>query len=164
MVAEVQRAKVERQLGGAVAAGARVLAGETTAGTGAAVLAPTVVVDVDDGVSLLTTETFGPVAPVQRVGSVDEAIARANALPYGRQGNVYAAGGLRAALHGGAGGGHGLVQRPAHRQRRRPVRRHGVRQRPRAGPGGLEPFARTKHVLGATFNRKPWWYPYGQEG
>jgi acyl-CoA reductase-like NAD-dependent aldehyde dehydrogenase len=38
---------------------------------------------------LLTTETFGPVAPVQRVGSLDEAIARANALPYGLGANVY---------------------------------------------------------------------------
>ena len=52
-------------------------------------LAPTVVVDVDDTMDLLTTETFGPVAPVQRVGSLDEAIARANALPYGLGANVY---------------------------------------------------------------------------
>jgi len=42
-----------------------------------------IVCDVDDSMELLRTETFGPVAPVQRVGSLDEAIARANALPYG---------------------------------------------------------------------------------
>jgi acyl-CoA reductase-like NAD-dependent aldehyde dehydrogenase len=84
MVAEVQRAKVERQLDQATSAGARVLAGGDHGGFERGwFLAPTVVVDVDDSMELLRTETFGPVAPVQRVGSLDEAIARANALPYG---------------------------------------------------------------------------------
>jgi acyl-CoA reductase-like NAD-dependent aldehyde dehydrogenase len=90
MVAEVQRAKVERQLDQARGAGARVLAGGDRGGFERGwFLAPTVVVDVDDSMELLRTETFGPVAPVQRVGSLDEAIARANALPYGLGANVY---------------------------------------------------------------------------
>jgi acyl-CoA reductase-like NAD-dependent aldehyde dehydrogenase len=143
MVAEVQRARVEGQLAGAVAAGARVLAGGDHGGRERGwFLAPTVVVDVDDATELLTTETFGPVAPVQRVGSLDEAIARANALPV-RPGSerLHDEDGLHPALHGGARGGHGLVQRPADRQRRRAVRGHeDVRERPRAGargPGGV---------------------------
>jgi acyl-CoA reductase-like NAD-dependent aldehyde dehydrogenase len=81
MVAEAQRGRVEDQLDGAVRAG-----GDHQRGW---FLAPTVVVDVDDSMDLLTTETFGPVAPVQRVGSLEEAIARANALPYGLGANVY---------------------------------------------------------------------------
>ena len=33
------------------------------------------------------------------------------------------------------------------------------------GPEGLESFRETKHVhLDGRANRKPWWYPYGQEG
>jgi len=32
-------------------------------------------------------------------------------------------------------------------------------------PEGLEAFRETKHVhLDGRANRKPWWYPYGQEG
>ncbi|HEV3495394.1 MAG TPA: aldehyde dehydrogenase, partial [Actinomycetes bacterium] len=33
------------------------------------------------------------------------------------------------------------------------------------GPEGLEAFRETKHVhLDARAERKPWWYPYGQQG
>jgi acyl-CoA reductase-like NAD-dependent aldehyde dehydrogenase len=33
------------------------------------------------------------------------------------------------------------------------------------GPEGLESFRETMHVhLDARAERKPWWYPYGQEG
>jgi acyl-CoA reductase-like NAD-dependent aldehyde dehydrogenase len=82
--------RVEGQLEGAGRAGARPLAGGDHGGRERGwFLAPTVVVDVDETMDLLTTETFGPVAPVQRVGSLDEAIARANALPYGLGANVY---------------------------------------------------------------------------
>jgi acyl-CoA reductase-like NAD-dependent aldehyde dehydrogenase len=77
MVGEVQRAKVERQLDQATSAGARVLAGGDRGGFERGwFLAPTVVVDVDDSMELLRTETFGPVAPVQRVGSLDESGSR----------------------------------------------------------------------------------------
>ena len=88
MVAEVQRAKVERQLGGAVAAGARVLRGPRRA--------PARLVPGPDGGGGRGRH-HGPAhhrdlragRPVQRVGSLDEAIARANALPYGLGANVY---------------------------------------------------------------------------
>jgi acyl-CoA reductase-like NAD-dependent aldehyde dehydrogenase len=84
MVAEVQRARVERQLADAGAAGARVLVGGDRAGRERGwFLAPAVVVDADEASTLLTEETFGPVAPVLRVGSLDEAIAKANSLAYG---------------------------------------------------------------------------------
>jgi acyl-CoA reductase-like NAD-dependent aldehyde dehydrogenase len=33
------------------------------------------------------------------------------------------------------------------------------------GPEGLEAFRETKHVhLDARAERKPWWYPYGDQG
>jgi acyl-CoA reductase-like NAD-dependent aldehyde dehydrogenase len=86
-------------------------------------LAPTAVVDVDDSMELLRTETFGPVAPVQRVGSLDEAIGRANALPYGLGANVCT-------------GPLDHVLRCMEELRAGTVRHEAVRQRPRAGPGG----------------------------
>ena len=45
--------------------------------------APTVLADVPDNAALLEEEIFGPVAPVVRIASTEEAIARANASPYG---------------------------------------------------------------------------------
>jgi betaine-aldehyde dehydrogenase len=168
MVAEVQRAKVERQLGGAVAAGARVLAGGDHGGHRRGwFLAPTVVVDVDDSMDLLTTETFGPVAPVQRVGSLDEAIARANALPYGLGANVYT-GRMDYVLRCMEELEAGTVwfNDPLTDNDAGPF--GGMKMSGNArelGPEGLEAFRETKHVhLDTRANRKPWWYPYGHGG
>jgi len=46
-------------------------------------LAPTVLTDVPDDAAIWAEECFGPVLPLQRVRDLDEAIARANASPYG---------------------------------------------------------------------------------
>lgn len=43
----------------------------------------TVLVDVTPDMALACTEVFGPVVGFERVGSLDEAIASANAVPYG---------------------------------------------------------------------------------
>ena len=51
--------------------------------------APTVLADVPDGARLLREEIFGPVAPVQRFASEDEAIAAANDTEYGLVAYVY---------------------------------------------------------------------------
>jgi acyl-CoA reductase-like NAD-dependent aldehyde dehydrogenase len=168
MVAEVQRARVEGQLEGAVRAGARLLAGGDHGGHRRGwFLAPTVVVDVDDTMDLLTTETFGPVAPVQRVGSLDEAIARANALPYGLGANVYTRrmdNVLRCMDELEAG--TVWFNDPLTDNDAGPF--GGMKMSGNArelGPEGLEAFRETKHVhLDASANRKPWWYPYGQPG
>jgi acyl-CoA reductase-like NAD-dependent aldehyde dehydrogenase len=168
MVAEVQRAKVEGQLEGAVRTGARLLAGGDHGGHQRGwFLAPTVVVDVDDTMDLLTTETFGPVAPVQRVGSLEEAITRANALPYGLGANVYTRrmdNVLRCMDELEAG--TVWFNDPLTDNDAGPF--GGMKMSGNArelGPEGLEAFRETKHVhLDARANRKPWWYPYGQPG
>jgi succinate-semialdehyde dehydrogenase/glutarate-semialdehyde dehydrogenase len=51
--------------------------------------APTVLTDVTDDMAVMTEEPFGPVAPIVSFSSFDEAIARANATPYGLAGFVY---------------------------------------------------------------------------
>jgi betaine-aldehyde dehydrogenase len=168
MVAEVQRAKVERQLDQARQAGARVLAGGDHGGFERGwFLAPTVVVDVDDSMELLRTETFGPVAPVQRVGSLDEAIGRANALPYGLGANVY----TRRLDHvlrcmEELQAGTVWFNDPLTDNDAGPFGGMKLSGNARElGPEGLESFRETKHVhLDGRANRKPWWYPYGQEG
>jgi acyl-CoA reductase-like NAD-dependent aldehyde dehydrogenase len=51
---------------------------------------PTILVDVPEESAAVREETFGPVLVVNRVRDADEAIARANAVPYGLGGSVFA--------------------------------------------------------------------------
>jgi succinate-semialdehyde dehydrogenase/glutarate-semialdehyde dehydrogenase len=44
---------------------------------------PTLLTDVPDNANLLNDEIFGPIAPVQRFSSTEEAITKANSTPYG---------------------------------------------------------------------------------
>ncbi|MCW3844377.1 aldehyde dehydrogenase family protein [Micromonospora yasonensis] len=50
---------------------------------------PTVLVDVPEDSAAVREETFGPTLTVNRVRDVDEAVERANALPYGLGGSVF---------------------------------------------------------------------------
>jgi succinate-semialdehyde dehydrogenase / glutarate-semialdehyde dehydrogenase len=50
---------------------------------------PTVLVEVPEEAAAVREETFGPTLTVNRVRTVDEALARANALPYGLGGSVF---------------------------------------------------------------------------
>jgi putative phosphonoacetaldehyde dehydrogenase len=64
----------------AVSQGAKLLAGNERQG---ALYAPTVIDRVDPRMTVVMQETFGPVSPVIRFKSVDEAIAIANGTAYG---------------------------------------------------------------------------------
>lgn len=70
-----------------VAAGARRLAGE--APEAGSFVAPTLLADVPEDAPVLTEEPFGPVACAMPFDSLDEAIARANANPYGLAGYLF---------------------------------------------------------------------------
>ncbi len=50
---------------------------------------PTVLLDVPDAAPIMSTEPFGPVAMIAAVESLDEAITRANATPYGLAAYVF---------------------------------------------------------------------------
>jgi len=50
---------------------------------------PTVVVDVDHGMDLMTKETFGPIISIMKVKDEEEAIRLANDSEYGLNGNVW---------------------------------------------------------------------------
>jgi betaine-aldehyde dehydrogenase len=166
LVAATQRDKVEGQLADARSAGARVLVGGDRGGfTRGWYLSPSVVVDVSDSMVLMTQETFGPVAPIVRVSSLDEAIARANSLPYGLGANVYTnrtdyayqcLDELRA--------GTVWINDPLTDNDAGPFGGMKMSGNSRElGPEGLEAFRETKHVHWDTRSgRKPWWYPYGQ--
>jgi len=80
----------------AVSKGARVLVGGkavTHTGTGENVSGrfyqPTVLVDVDHTMKVMTEETFGPTLPVMKVADAEEAVRLANESPYGLGASVF---------------------------------------------------------------------------
>ncbi|ROP32351.1 acyl-CoA reductase-like NAD-dependent aldehyde dehydrogenase [Couchioplanes caeruleus] len=52
-------------------------------------VAPTVLVDVPEDSAAIREETFGPTLTITKVADADEAVVRANALPYGLGGAVF---------------------------------------------------------------------------
>jgi phosphonoacetaldehyde dehydrogenase len=80
VIDEAAAREFEARVDGAVESGATVLAGHVRRG---ALYAPTVVDRVVPDMPLVKEETFGPVSPVIRFGSIDEAIAISNSTAYG---------------------------------------------------------------------------------
>ncbi len=78
--------RVEEWIGEAVTRGARVLIGYRREG---ALIWPTVLDQVPDGVRLDSQEVYGPVVSLYRVGSLDEAIERANRVHYGLHAAIF---------------------------------------------------------------------------
>ncbi|HEV2639536.1 MAG TPA: aldehyde dehydrogenase family protein [Actinocrinis sp.] len=85
LVDEAAAIEVAARVDAAVDAGAQLLLGGTRTG---ALVRPTVLDRVPADATLVTRETFGPVAPVIRVQDADEAVAVANSTPYGLQSGV----------------------------------------------------------------------------
>ncbi len=75
--------KVEEHIADAVAKGARVIAGGKRHELGGTFFEPTVLVDVDTQMKVAREETFGPVAPLFRFSTEDEAIRLANDTEFG---------------------------------------------------------------------------------
>lgn len=168
MVSDSQRAKVLAQLEAASAAGAEILTGGDKGDQDRGhFLSPAVVVGAAADSALLTEETFGPVAPIVPVSSLEEAIELANGTEFGLGANVYTADlenavrcmrELRAGTvwindpltDNDAGPFGGFKQSGLGRE---------------LGREGLEAFQETKHVhMESRIERKEWWYPYREYG
>jgi succinate-semialdehyde dehydrogenase/glutarate-semialdehyde dehydrogenase len=76
-------AKVEEHVSDMIAKGAKVVTGGERVGNEGTFYRPTVMRDVTTDMKVATEETFGPVAPVFRFETEEEAIAMANATEYG---------------------------------------------------------------------------------
>ena len=165
MASATQRDKVAAQVELAVAAGAQIVTGGDSAGQAHGhFFSPAVVTGAPAETQLLREETFGPVAPIVRVFTLDEAIALANSTRYGLGCNVYTRD-LPTILRcmreikagtvwfndpltdNDAGPFGGMKQSGLGRE---------------LGQEGLEAFQETKHVhIETKIERKDWWYPYG---
>lgn len=91
LTTEAQRAIVEEHVNAARAAGGKVLVGGESCDVAGAKLGyrPTVITLEKDDTPLVQDETFGPVIPIMKVASADEAVARANASRYGLTASVW---------------------------------------------------------------------------
>jgi betaine-aldehyde dehydrogenase len=163
MVSAAQRERTERHVADALARDARLLTGGERWGERGWYYRPTVLVDVGDDALVLDEETFGPVAPIVRVGSLDEAIARANASRYGLGANVY----TRQLDHAmrclrELRAGTVWINDPLTDNDAGPFggfKMSGLGRE--LGAEGLEAFRETKHVhLDWAAQPKDWWYPY----
>ncbi len=75
--------KVEEHIADAVGKGARVVVGGNRHSLGGSYFEPTVLADVDTSMMVTREETFGPVAPLFRFKTEEEAIAMANDTEFG---------------------------------------------------------------------------------
>jgi acyl-CoA reductase-like NAD-dependent aldehyde dehydrogenase len=163
-----QREKVVTQVEAAVAAGAELVTGGNGAGPNRKghFFAPAVVTGVPAETDLLREETFGPVAPIVPVKTLDEAIELANGTRFGLGCNVYTKD-LDAIVRcmreikagtvwfndpltdNDAGPFGGMKQSGLGRE---------------LGQEGLEAFQETKHVhIETQIAPKEWWYPYARD-
>ena len=88
MATGAQRDIVQRHVDEAVAKGAKVLTGGRPTGVGT-FFEPTVLTDVEQSMSCMTEETFGPTLPVAKVADEAEAIRMANDSEYGLSATVW---------------------------------------------------------------------------
>ena len=80
MISEREAIRVERAIHEAVAAGATLVTGGERDG---AVVAPSILGDVDPSLEISRSELFGPAVALTPVSGIDEAIALANDSDYG---------------------------------------------------------------------------------
>ena len=80
---------MEALVADAVAKGAKVLSGGTRSSNRGYYFPLTVLADVPEDARAMREEPFGPLAVVHRVKSLDEAIEKGNALPYGLAGYAF---------------------------------------------------------------------------
>jgi acyl-CoA reductase-like NAD-dependent aldehyde dehydrogenase len=67
----------------------KVIAGGTVPDQPGYFIKPTIVRDISDGTRLVDEEQFGPILPVIKYKDPEDAVARANASPYGLGGSIW---------------------------------------------------------------------------
>lgn len=141
--------KIDRHVQNAVKQGATcVLGGKGIVKGDAYFYNPTILTNVKPGMLIMNEETFGPVAPIQKVNSEEEAIKFANQTPYGLAAYVYTenyAKGIRVAEqlnYGIVGWNDGVpsaAQAPFGGMKQSGIGREG-------GSEGIESYLETKYI------------------
>jgi acyl-CoA reductase-like NAD-dependent aldehyde dehydrogenase len=165
MARDHYRAKVEHQVADAVQRSARVLTGgrrPQDLPTGY-FFEPTVLIGIDREMALMCEETFGPVLPIGRFETFDQAISLANDSIYGLGANLYTHNARYVKrFYEEVRAGTLWINDPLTDNDAGPFGGFGMSGRGRElGEEGLDEFRETKHVHW-DFDMEPkgWWYPY----
>jgi acyl-CoA reductase-like NAD-dependent aldehyde dehydrogenase len=167
MARDGYRAKVERQVADAVQRGARILTGgrrPPDLHTGY-FYEPTVLVGVGREMEIMCEETFGPVLPIVRFETFDQAIAMANDSVYGLGANLYTNNACYVKrFYEEVRAGTLWINDPLTDNDAGPFGGFGMSGIGRElGEEGLDEFRETKHVhWDFAMEPKVWWYPYEQ--
>lgn len=97
-----RRDAIEALVQDATAKGARLLAGGRRLYNEGFFFEPTVLADVPDDARIMSEEPFGPVAVLNRFSDIDDAIAKANSLPFGLAAYAFTASAVNIARLGDA--------------------------------------------------------------
>jgi acyl-CoA reductase-like NAD-dependent aldehyde dehydrogenase len=165
MVRARYRAKVEQQVTDALERGARVLTGgrrPPDLPTGY-FYEPTVLIELDREMAVMCEETFGPVLPISRFETFDEAIALANDSVYGLGANLYTHNARYVKrFYEEVRAGTLWINDPLTDNDAGPFGGFGMSGIGRElGEEGLDEFQETKHVhWDFEMEPKVWWYPY----
>ncbi|BBF82693.1 NAD-dependent succinate-semialdehyde dehydrogenase [Asticcacaulis excentricus] len=89
---------MERLIADALAHGGKLTAGGKRIGNQGFLFEPTVLVDVPETAQIMNDEPFGPVAIISRFSQVEDAIEKANRLPFGLAAYAFTTSTARAAL------------------------------------------------------------------
>ncbi|KAF0957006.1 aldehyde dehydrogenase family protein [Rhodococcus sp. T7] len=166
MATEAQLELVERHVADAVSKGARVLTGGRRSDEGLFYPA-TVLVDVDHSMACMREETFGPLLPVMKVDSEDQAVTLANDSVYGLAGSVWTsstARGRRVGSRVEAGGMN--INNAMTNVFQFPLPMGGWKQSGLGhrfgGPNGVRKFTRQQAFVSERlpFKNEMHWYPY----
>ncbi len=161
MATEAQCARIERYVSEACAAGAKVLAGGRRIDRAGFFFEPTVLGNVSHEFLINAGELFGPVAPLVRVHSFDEALRLANDSPYGLGANVltenldFAMSAARELQSGTV-----WINNPLMDNNAAPFggfKNSGMGRE--LGEEGFDAFTETKHIaLDSALRMQPWWF------
>lgn len=163
LAADRFRDKVEHHVAEAVAGGARVLTGGATPDRAGYFYEPTVLIDVDDRMRIMTEETFGPTIPIATYDDLDEVIGRVNASEMGLGATLRSSDPVVIKrFYEGVKVGTVWINDPLTDNYAGPFggmkMTGGGRE---LGPEALETFLETKHVhWDLDPSPKDWWLPY----
>ncbi len=169
LIDEVQLARVKEHVEDAVSKGARILVGgHSREDLGGFFFEPTILVDVNHTMKVMTEETFGPLMPIMVVENEDQAVELANDSEYGLCATIWAGKLERAeCVARDLNVGTALINDCLFSHATPQLPWGGIKK---SGFGrshsyfGLYDLVNIKHISidSAGGSHRVWWYPYGK--